>query len=738
VEKLTGQPDAAGRLSPQQLDVLVRQLDCLPTLPGVHARLLSLTKRADKGDRAAGEKMVRMVGSDPALTAGLLRLANRDAGGQARTTAQAAAKIGPQAVRSAGLSTKLIETPTSAGGEGMDMPAFWRHCLAVATVAEGLTRTLGMASDPDEAFTCGLLHDIGKLALSRMLPKSHARAVEAAKADNGNIADYERRIIGVDHSVVGRRLAEYWRLGRAVEQVVWMHHHPPQVVPESLPARRLVAVVALADAIARKQRFGFSGNFTFPHSCEELAAELNLSPEDLEAVVGELAAGIERRAELLGLTEVSSESLYREALGQANRELGRLNEQLRRRAEQLECQAGAFSHFRDFASGLSGNSAVSDALLGIAKVTAAATGPPVVAYSIGQATDDIIAVRLGSARQVKWKTCRRPDAAGEAATEQCEALLDGPGGMADWLDAAPYHHLPLLCAARCVGGVLYSAQDADQARGRELMGALAGAMAMALAIVQGRCEAVALSEQLADASQVLTETREALAEGKAMAAVGEMAAGAAHEMNTPLAVISGRAQLMARKARSDTQRDAWQLIAEQAQQISDTISDLMGFASPPLPRPEAFDVDEMLHEAENLFRRSDHPQAGSARVDIETEGDTPRAWADRGQIRSSVIELIANAATAAGSSAGIRLTAGANDVADAVLLKVADNGPGMDEQTLERVFTPFFSQQAAGRRRGLGLSRTRRQVENNGGRIWIDSRVGEGTTVHVQLPAAKE
>ena len=66
--------------------------------------------------------------------------------------------------------------------------------------------------------------------------------------------------------------------------------------------------------------------------------------------------------------------------------------------------------------------------------------------------------------------------------------------------------------------------------------------------------------------------------------------------------------------------------------------------------------------------------------------------------------------------------------------RVRDTGPGMDARTLDSAFTPFFSAQRAGRRRGLGLPRAKRYVENNGGRIWIRTRPGEGTTVYVQLP----
>ncbi len=72
-----------------------------------------------------------------------------------------------------------------------------------------------------------------------------------------------------------------------------------------------------------------------------------------------------------------------------------------------------------------------------------------------------------------------------------------------------------------------------------------------------------------------------------------------------------------------------------------------------------------------------------------------------------------------------------------VLVVVSDDGCGMDEPTLDRAFTPFFSSQKAGRRRGMGLPRVRRIVESNGGRVKIRSRAGAGTSVTVALPAAE-
>jgi signal transduction histidine kinase len=269
-----------------------------------------------------------------------------------------------------------------------------------------------------------------------------------------------------------------------------------------------------------------------------------------------------------------------------------------------------------------------------------------------------------------------------------------------------------------------------------VLAALAATLGLALAIVQGRSRAVVLSEQLAGASRVLADTQTALAEAKTLSAVGEMAAGAAHELNNPLAVISGRAQLMRDRAAGADEKKTWQIIVDQAQRISDIISDLMQFSSPAPPRTAPCDATELLREAAAAFAQSDHPQAGTARVDIESGPGALPVLADRAQMRQVLVELLTNAATAGGARTEIRLSARDEEATGSVLLTVRDNGPGMDEQVLSRVFTPFFSAQQAGRRRGLGLPLARRRVERNGGTIWLKSASGRGTTAFLRLPAA--
>ncbi len=266
--------------------------------------------------------------------------------------------------------------------------------------------------------------------------------------------------------------------------------------------------------------------------------------------------------------------------------------------------------------------------------------------------------------------------------------------------------------------------------------ALASVLGWILGLIQQRSRATRLSEDFASASQNLAETQESIAEAKTLSAIGEMASGAAHELNNPLAIVSGRAQLMARKATTEQERSTWKLIAEQAHRISDIVSEMMELACPPSPQPGQVDVAELLRGAAEAFSASDHPKSLAAQVDISISEGVSAVLVDVHQLREVIGELITNAATAAGASPSIVLSAVPGNTPGTVLLKVTDDGPGMDAKTLANAFMPFFSSQQAGRRRGMGLPRARRYIENTGGKLWIRSAPGQGTTAYVQLKAA--
>ena len=760
-----GQPDPLRqKVDAQQLDLFVRRLQGLPTLPQVARRLLELTAAATEDDSPGGperlDAITAVVSSDQSLTARVLSMAG---GG---TVQQAVRQLGIEGIRAAVLSIQVFQTLVPGIDSGLDRSAFWRHCLAVASAAEMLSQRLRPAIDSPEAFLCGLLHDVGKLALEQCLPKSYRRVLEAAGRRKGNIAEYERLIIGVDHCIAGKRLAQQWLLPQAVQEVAWLHHQPFEALPPSLPRRELIALVGLADAVARREGLGFSGNYSFPHAVGEMAGPLGLSETDVSQVAQGLAQRLQHHAATLGLDEAGHEPPYPSALAGAAAELAEANQQLRRKASTLETQAKAFTHLRDFFSGLSPQSTVPDVLAGAAAVVAGVCGieptraHPIVVYSCGEEAQAVLAGRLDGSSGPAWRTLSRAagfdaarGAADDGAAQVMQALLADPDSLAEWIDVDCCLHQPLVCAGRWVGGLLLpQAAPLPEAPAREILQALAGAAALALAIVQGKTQAVLLSEQLTVASQVLADAQEALAEARTATAIGEMAAGAAHELNNPLAVVSGRAQRMRDRAGSEEERKVWKLIAEQAQRISDIITELMAFASPAPPSPQAIEARALLAAAAEAFSSSAHPQSKAARVDIEVGPEVPPAWADAKQMQEVLVELITNAANAAADQGGavpaaqggakprpgphVVLSAQCDELSGgAVLLTVADEGPGMDEPTAQRAFAPFFSSRPAGRRRGMGLPRARTAVENNGGRMWLRSKAGQGTTVFMLLPA---
>jgi signal transduction histidine kinase len=216
-------------------------------------------------------------------------------------------------------------------------------------------------------------------------------------------------------------------------------------------------------------------------------------------------------------------------------------------------------------------------------------------------------------------------------------------------------------------------------------------------------------------------------------ALAEMAAGAAHELNNPLAVISGRAQFLAEAQTDPETKEILKQICENAREASGIIEDLMSFAEPPQPRATRTDVKKMLDEAVQLASRKMNME--DIDVQIEIAGDIENVLVDSAQIVSAIANVISNAVESYGDQAGpVRITADADESGDPVKLAIKDLGCGMDTVTLKKVTQPFFSAKPAGRNRGMGLAYAARFIQLNRGTLNIESEPGSGTTATVCLP----
>ena len=218
-----------------------------------------------------------------------------------------------------------------------------------------------------------------------------------------------------------------------------------------------------------------------------------------------------------------------------------------------------------------------------------------------------------------------------------------------------------------------------------------------------------------------------------LAAMGELTAGVAHEVRNPLGIIKASVQLV-EESGGDPGRTAevMRIIRQEIDRLDRVIKVLLDFGRPSSPTLMTIDVRAVLDDVVLFTSRF----AGQASVEIETTYDREdlTVFADADQLKQVLVNLVSNAVQAMGETGGtIKLRAWGDR--EYVYISVADNGPGMEPEVVEKVFDPFFSTRDAGT--GLGLTIVHRIIDQHGGRIEVNSMPGRGTTFTVVLPAER-
>ena len=735
----------------KKVELIVRQLEGLPTLPVVAARVFQAATSED----ASVRDIVALIENDQSLTAKILSMTRKThlgLGKSVATVQKAVVLMGLEAIKNAVLSIQVYEAfgpDSQQGGDagGFDRLEFWKHCLAVASAAQLLAERIpDFNIDPNEAFVCGLLHDVGKVVFDTCLPKSFARVVQIARTSRVNIADVERRILGLDHAAIGKKLAEHWQLPQTVLHSIWLHHHKSAILPTNIPYRELIDVVHLADLIAREQRVGFSGNFIFIDQSESLARELGVSSESYQELVMDLPKLMGERAAVIGLDSFSTEEIYQRALQGANGELGRLNQSLTVINRKLQSRNRCFDAINMLNRQLRPGMPIVETLEHIASAIRKGLDlPGVVVYR-----DDTEHGFLEAAFCDEQTTSSEMFQVSGLAMESADAvpaetvLIDPPAYLepvithfGKKLGRAEIKLVPLTGTERIIGGVLLGCDTVLQDRiAREKQGIEALTTSCRLALGQ----ALMLETKDQMANDLLTTTRQMqeleqkLLESKYLAAMGELAAGAAHELNNPLAIISGRAQLIRDGEEDPDKHKALEIIIDNSHRASEIVSELMDFARPIRPQRQVGNLKELLEGIASSFIRSNEMNDDQASVEIGPGATS--VYCDLQQMTETIKELMANATQAAGKDrVKLQFRTVAEDDPRFVQIRMKDNGPGMEPDVLNKALDLFFSSQKAGRKRGLGLSRVYRYIQANDGIFWLESQVGMGTTAYIRLPS---
>lgn len=227
-----------------------------------------------------------------------------------------------------------------------------------------------------------------------------------------------------------------------------------------------------------------------------------------------------------------------------------------------------------------------------------------------------------------------------------------------------------------------------------------------------------------------------------MAAVGSLAAAVAHEINNPIAAISGIARSIAATGKcgggtsDDFEGDGPQLILQQAERISSISRQVAEFTRPHSALPELTDLNRLVRSV-CKFTGYDS-RLRDVVLDLDLDASLPAVTCVADHLTQVLMNLLINAGDAVRSACDRRprIVVQTRLLGERFLVRVADNGQGMDGQTLARVFEEGFTTKGAGQGLGLGLFLCKALVERDGGTIGIDTSPGSGTTVTVNLPIA--
>lgn len=759
--------DAAPRPS-RKVELVLEQLDGLPTLSPIATRLLAISSREDFD---VGE-VTTLIESDPSLTArilGLCRKADKGLGDRITTVRRAVLMLGIEAVQSAVLSVAVYDLMDRAGHEAdeklrsaghrgpvFDREGFWRYAVAVACTSELIAGAHPkLRIKPDEAFVAGLLCDLGKLVLDITLPRAFARVVELAERQRSDIASIERTIIGLDHHVAGKRIGERWGLPPMLRDVMWLHSQPLAAIPD-VDHRDLISVVTVACALVRHLHIGWSGDFGQPPAIEALAQEAELDPHAVNDLLPKLHEAVAARCELMGLGKEASPSLLLRSIFTANRRLAKLNEMVERRTAQTGALERAAAEAQRFLASAGPGNRLMTTLAAVARSAFASIDPTFCAfvYQADEAEQWEVLRFAGDGSLLASSVVDRP-AMGRASLAEVVREDDaGPIGVVHWI-ADELRDADDIRGLRAVtlhnehdehGAVLLFEPKGAGSLHDSALDLLASAWTSAIAASAEHERSERLGERLVTANRSLASAQHKLTEQASMARLGQMTAGAAHEMNNPLTVISARAQQLARIGADGKAKDAARAIVEASSELSDLITALNLLASPPEPTPVSCSLAQILRDgiAEGVARARLDDVGGDGvggeaaeRVQLDGSfgvgGTELEVRVDRTMIVRAVAELVANALEAGGDEV-VRVRAQADPLDDRLLCVVEDRGCGLTDRAARHAFDPFFSDKPAGRQPGLGLSRAKRLVELHGGVVGLEPSPEGGTIATIGLP----
>jgi putative nucleotidyltransferase with HDIG domain len=694
------------------------------------------------------EEVARVIETDPSTSARLLKIVNsayHGLQGRVSSVSRAVVMVGVNGVRNVLLSAQVFDV---FGAEATEKHTWlfelWKHCLAVASAAELIAENAGGIL-PEDAFTAGLLHDLGKIGLYTIARDEYEEIIERVEAEDIEISDAEMEHFGATHSAAGKYIAEKWDLPEAICRAISDHHVLPSQIDMEDQTSFVSSIVMLADDLVRRQRIGFSGTPQSWEPMEELFAIVGLEQKNIDDILDHLVERISMRSSIVDVDLPESE-LYLESLQKANRMLGSVNEELQQARVTLEHSRKRLEAVTELNNSLGSSFSCEEALEGLTNtVYRHLLSSKVVTYCVDDSEHSVFgSVRNGGASARPFAISARKGAQnniGGIGADR-EILIHVVNDLAGKLDpemglgalvAGRFMYSPISVGHGQRAGVLVECNRTDPLHADDLrFFSDSAGLFLQRALFENKLRDE--SRKLIDSNRRSRGFYEQLMNSRKLASIGRMAAGAAHEINNPLAIVSGRVQLLLKMEADESKRHHLDMIRSQCDRMGKIISDILTFGKPDKPAIGAVDVEKVVESAVSLL--DDKAAERGVTFLLTMPERLAKIAADEAKLETAFRNILANGLDASEEGGAIHVGAKVDEKGKYVAITFADKGMGMDRETVENIFEPFFTTKA-GAGTGLGLSICHSIIASHGGKIRVKSAPGQGTVFTVLLPVWK-
>jgi signal transduction histidine kinase/HD-like signal output (HDOD) protein len=820
----------------------------IPTLPEIARIAISRTLSLDK----SAEEIASIIRENPSLTLKILKIANSPmytTGARISSIKDAVILLGYKTIKSLVLSITVKDIFSGEKEEWFSYRGFWLHSIATAVISEAIAKEVDGKTNGSEmdAYTAGLLHDIGKAMLLLTDPKQYRRVVKLVDERKLPFTGAERQVLGFDHSDVSAFLFKYWELSDNLIIPVRDHHREVGFLIEN--SDRTTMIVSAANQIAHISGFKSLGSEPPYEASRELITTLGLDQPSMDRILTESREYLETFAEALSIPKTDIKG-YFELLSSANRELGTMYVENQRKSDEIDRKSSLFVeldrisrfclHERNLVSAtklslrsvmhyfqfefawlelylnveksalctsrrpkLFGQEAHGSEELeereiitsrGSAVVEEGSELYPIiangeeeigrVAVKLNDQIDrkefesfiDHLALGLSNVRlhftnkvktenlNIAVKQLKEEHGKRRGLTKLNDLILDATpvgiltvtteGDIVQFNQEAEH-----LLSESLEGKNLFSLRIFSSENIRDKLGDIGGPRkTKAVTLLYGGRQHHFVIESTAiegtphnlllinDVSERIEEEK-ILIQKEKMATLGELAAGIAHNLRSPLAVVKGIPELVLTDLKSGTVKitrksngkqvkdheieENLTLISQSMEKALSIIDSIMEFAK---KEPGQYETVHLSRIIDEVYVLVEHKVKAKEIVFRNRVGDIT-LLADHNMMVQIFINLINNSINAVEKGGTIEVDC--RQTRGKTVIHFTDDGIGVEKDKLDQIFEPFFTTTGTADGTGIGLSITRKMVTLHGGSIKALPRRGGGTVIEIIFPEGK-